>query len=66
MNVTDFLLDAGIKAAEDTLADRQVFRLDEQRWKEFQNILDRPVVNNPSLVSAAFREERAGVMLLAY
>lgn len=50
MNVTEFLLDAGIKAAEDTLADRQVFRLDDLGWKEFQNILDRPVENNPRLV----------------
>ena len=50
MNVTEFLLDAGSKAAEDTLADRQVFRLDDLGWKEFQNILDRPVENNPRLV----------------
>lgn len=49
MNVTDFLLDAGIKAAEDTLADRRVFRLDDRRWKEFQNFLNRPVVNKPRL-----------------
>ncbi len=49
MNVTEFLLDAGIKAAEDTLADRRVFRLDDRRWKEFQHVLDRPVVNKPRL-----------------
>ena len=48
-NVTEFLLEAGIKAAEDALADRRMFRLDERRWKEFQNILDRPVVNKPRL-----------------
>lgn len=48
-NVTEFLLDAGVKAAEDTLADRRMFRLDERRWKEFQKILDRPVVNKPRL-----------------
>ena len=29
--VTEFLLDAGIDAAENALADRRVFRLDEQR-----------------------------------
>ena len=48
-NVTEFLLEAGIKAAEDALADRRMFRLDDRRWKEFQNILDRPVVNKPRL-----------------
>ncbi len=48
-NVTEFLLEAGIKAAEDALADRRMFRLDDQRWKEFQNILDRPVVDKPRL-----------------
>ncbi len=48
-NVTEFLLEAGIKAAEDALADRRTFRLDDRRWKEFQNILDRPVVNKPRL-----------------
>ena len=48
-NVTEFLLDAGIEAAEDTLAERRMFPLDDRRWKEFQNILDRPVVNKPRL-----------------
>ena len=48
-NVTEFLLEAGIKAAEDALANRRMFRLDDRRWKEFQNILDRPVVNKPRL-----------------
>ena len=48
-NVTEFLLEAGIKAAEDTLTNRRMFRLDDRRWKEFQSILDRPVVNKPRL-----------------
>ena len=48
-NVSEFLLDAGIEAAENALADRRMFRLDDRRWKEFQNILDRPVVNKPRL-----------------
>ena len=38
-----------LTAAEDALADRRVFRLADQRWKAFQNILDRPVVNKPRL-----------------
>ena len=48
-NVTEFLLEAGIKAAEDALADRRIFRLDDRRWKEFQNILDRPIMDKPRL-----------------
>ncbi len=47
--VTKFLLDAGIDAAEDTLADRRMFRLDERRWRAFQDILDRPVADKPRL-----------------
>ena len=38
-----------LTAAEDALADRRMFRLDERRWKAFQIILDRPVVNKPRL-----------------
>ena len=48
-NVTEFLLKAGIAAAEDALADRRVFRLDARRWRAFQEVLDRPVADNPRL-----------------
>lgn len=48
-DVTEFLLEAGIIAAEDALIDRRMFRLDEQRWRTFQDILDRPVVDKPRL-----------------
>lgn len=41
--VTEFLVDAGIRAAEDALMDRRVFRLGDARWAEFQAALDRPV-----------------------
>ena len=47
--VTEFLLDAGIDAAEDALADRRMFRLDERRWRAFQDVLDRPVADKPRL-----------------
>ena len=47
--VTEFLLEAGIDAAEDALADRRMFRLDERRWRAFQDILDRPVSDKPRL-----------------
>ena len=48
-NVTEFLLEAGINAAEDALIDRRMFRLDGRRWRTFQDILDRPVVDKPRL-----------------
>ena len=48
-NVTDFLLEAGIKAAEEALVDRRMFRLDEAQWQAFQDVLDRPVVVKPRL-----------------
>ena len=48
-NVTEFLLEAGINAAEDALADRRMFRLDDRRWRTFQDILDRPVADKPRL-----------------
>ena len=43
--VTEFLLEAGNADAENALADRRMFRLGEQRWQAFQEILDRPVAN---------------------
>lgn len=48
-NVTEFLLEAGINAAEDALVDRRLFRLGEDQWRAFQNALDRPVVKKPRL-----------------
>jgi uncharacterized protein (DUF1778 family) len=43
-NVTEFLLDAGIAAAEDALLNQRIFRLETERWQAFQEALDRPVV----------------------
>ena len=40
--LTDFVVQAARVVAEDTLADRRVFRLDEAEWDEFVDILDRP------------------------
>ncbi len=42
-NVSEFLLDAGIVAANQALADRTRFELDEQQWHAFEQALDRPV-----------------------
>jgi uncharacterized protein (DUF1778 family) len=42
-SVSEFLLDAGITAANQTLADRRQFELNETEWQLFQQALDRPV-----------------------
>jgi uncharacterized protein (DUF1778 family) len=42
-SVSEFLLDAGITAANQTLADRRRFELDATEWQAFQMALDRPV-----------------------
>ncbi|HOE41443.1 MAG TPA: DUF1778 domain-containing protein [Rhodoferax sp.] len=41
-NVSEFLLDAGVVAANQTLADRRQFVLDEAQWLAFQAALDAP------------------------
>jgi len=48
-SVSEFLLDAGVTAAAQTLADRRQFVLDESRWQAFQEALDRPVQSKPRL-----------------
>lgn len=48
-SVSEFLLDAGITAANLALADRRHFVLDDERWAAFQEVLDRPVRNKPRL-----------------
>ncbi len=47
--LTDFLLDRGLQAAFDTLADRRTFVLDDERWQAFVAELDRPPLDNPRL-----------------
>jgi len=48
-NVSEFLLDAGIAAATEALADRRLFALDDKKWRAFQDALDRPVRSLPRL-----------------
>jgi uncharacterized protein (DUF1778 family) len=47
--LTEFLLDRGLQAAFDTLADRRTFVLDDARWNVFVSELDRPPADNPRL-----------------
>jgi uncharacterized protein (DUF1778 family) len=48
-NVSEFLLDAGVTAATQALADRRQFELSDAEWQAFQEALDRPVQNKPRL-----------------
>jgi uncharacterized protein (DUF1778 family) len=47
--LTEFLLDTGLNAALDTLADRRVFQLDEKQWTKFMRELAKPPKKNPRL-----------------
>lgn len=47
--LTEFLLDTGLNAAFDTLADRRVFQLDAKRWDAFMAALAEPPKDNPRL-----------------
>ena len=47
-NVGDILRKARL-SAEDAVADKRVFRLDEARWQAFQDLIDRPAAVKPRL-----------------
>ncbi len=47
--LTEFLLDRGLQAAFDTLADRRTFVLDGERWAAFTAALEQPPADNPQL-----------------
>jgi uncharacterized protein (DUF1778 family) len=47
--LTEFLLDTGLNAAHDALADRRVFHLDAKRWNAFMQALSQPPKDNPRL-----------------
>ena len=48
-NVSEFLIEQGIAAASETLADRRLFLLDADAWRAFQEALDRPARHRPGL-----------------
>jgi len=47
--LTEFLLDSGLRAASETLADRRAFLLNAAQWRAFQAALDAPPPENPRL-----------------
>lgn len=48
-SLTEFVISSTVSRAEDALADRRVFRLDDAAWTEFNAILDRPAERIPEL-----------------
>ena len=48
-NVSEFLLDAGIMAANQTLADSSRFELSDEKWLAFQAALGQPESAKPKL-----------------
>lgn len=48
-SVSEFLLDAGLQAADQALADRRYFALSDTQWREFQQALDAPAKKRPRL-----------------
>lgn len=48
-SVSEFLLEAGVAAANQALADRRRFVLSEAQWQAFEQALDRPVQAKPRL-----------------
>lgn len=50
-SLTDFVTTAAISRAQDTLADRRVFRLGDYAWREFTVLLDQPAKPIPALAA---------------
>ena len=63
-SVSTFVLAAATEAAADVLADRQVFVLQEDDWRIFDEALSRPATDIPGLrellTSATVLDERSG------
>lgn len=55
--VTEFVLDCASVAAEQVLADRRWFRLNEEAWDSFDALLERPVVFKPRLSALMAQED---------
>jgi uncharacterized protein (DUF1778 family) len=51
-SVSQFVLDSATAEAEQVLADRRWFQLDEDAWRDFQAALDRPAIFKPRLNSS--------------
>ena len=48
-SLAEYLVDTGLDAANDSLTEQRVFRLDGKRWDDFMTALDAPPQDNPGL-----------------
>ncbi len=48
-SLNDYVVRHAVDAAQDDLADRRVFGLDEAAWVELERLLDRPPTARPEL-----------------
>jgi uncharacterized protein (DUF1778 family) len=47
--LSDFVLESALRRADEVLAERQIFRLDADRWAAFMAALDAPPKQRPRL-----------------
>lgn len=47
--ITDFVLDAACREAEEVLFNKKWYNLEEERFTEFMNLLDMPIKENKKL-----------------
>jgi len=50
-SLNDFVVRHAVEAAQDDLADRRVFALDDAAWAELQDLLDRPPIHKAELTT---------------
>jgi uncharacterized protein (DUF1778 family) len=48
-SLTEFVLESVCAAAEETLLDQRLFLVDEEHWRAFQEVLERPAELKPRL-----------------
>ena len=48
-SLAQYLVDTGLDAANDSLTEQRVFRLDGKRWDDFMAALEAPPADNPEL-----------------
>lgn len=60
MGVSQFMLQAALRSAEEVLADQTRFVLPADKWSEFVTLLDRPARVIPALAEAASRPSPFG------
>ena len=56
-SLSEFVISSAAAAAEQVLADRRWFRVDESAWERFEALLDRPAIYKPRLADLLATED---------